>query len=368
MDGVRSRHISLLILILLSAKILVVLSSPFIPLEGGSAGERTLVDRLGYGFDSVFYVHISEKGYSDFTPSPHNSRFLPEGPESSNCIYSWLFLYPLMIKMVSYATNPILAGLIISNLSSITAVILFYGIALDYLDENPAFRAAILFMIYPPNLNSGMYLHNGMLSLTLVLLAWMFLKKSIIVSGLSLMLASLTRFEALIMFPLFTIIYLRGSRGITPSKRFSSLLCLNVFSLPLLYWILVSVPADTGLQLSDIEWICHGNHIGLPGLALLYSSPMGLLFTYFALLAAVRLRKYGNDLHIYSIFMMLFFLSLGGSAITGSLPRYIGSIWPLFLYYGREMDSVDVCFVSLLFVLMSSLMFNIHSNLLSIVL
>ncbi|MFH1054569.1 MAG: hypothetical protein V1744_00585 [Candidatus Altiarchaeota archaeon] len=402
MDKTVKRHILLLISITILAKLLLIAFLAAIPVDyvGGLLGippddlyhnlrvmnitERPLKEKLGYTFDSQWYVQMSQKGYPPKGPGYGNFIPNPFYFDKSNCVYWWPFLYPLLIRIFSLFMDPIISGLLLTNAASLLAVALFYLVSVRYVNPSDAFKASVLLMMYPFNLAAWTCSYTEPIFLVFALLAWITLHKDKIVwSGFFMMLASLIRFPGLMLFPILTVIYFRGNmRGVEKWTLLKRVIILNLFALPILYWMLIQVPASTGVSVHLLRTICgrytkysplpYASDGGIVGLLATYinllissstvMSTFGVayFFAYFALLATYSLRNLDKRLMLYSLGFMLFHLLVIGAA--DSLGRYLGVIWPLFIYYGRRLDSMDVFFFSAVFMGLGLVLLELHTN------
>ncbi|MFH1403750.1 MAG: hypothetical protein ABIH11_05740 [Candidatus Altiarchaeota archaeon] len=324
-------------------------------------------EKFGYTFDSKVYVDISRNWYgvSEREMVYFNTlRERPEGFDKAYCKYNWPFVYPVLIGFLSGLTGDVLAGLLVTNVASIIALILFYIVSLEYLGSDSAFRASILFSFYPYNVTTWVSSASEPLFLIFVLLAWMMLKKKrVVVVGFLLFLASLTRWPGMMLFPILSLIHVRREYGRSSmGVLMRSIILLNIFCMPLLYWMFIEVPGNTGFTLTEITEVCSG-YVFKPFMGLLGLSMLGIIFSYFALVGAYYLKGVDKDLMIYALCFMAYHTSISGGG--DSIGRYIGVIWPLFIYYGRELDRKDVIFFTTLFIIMSAVMVEFKVNMMS---
>jgi len=324
-----------------------------------TSDNRPLADKLGYTFDSLWFVNIAHNGY---VYDKSMSILFP--PSKSYCMYIFPPLYPLFIKGFSFFLGYVLAGLLVSNLASIIAVILFYTTALNYLDSNSAFRAAILFSLYPHNLVFWTLSFSDSLYTVFLLLSWIFLDSGKLISaGFFMMLSSFTRLPGMVLFPLLSVVYvIKRPSSMRVWRLVLGISCLGLFAMPMLYWMFLQVKTETGNTLYDIRSLCSGDSLlsGLPGL--FSQSLFGLLFTYFAILGVYYLKDVDRTLQIYSMGFMFFYIVFSHPTLGVVIPRYIGTIWPLFIYYGKKLGSTDVCFYSVVFFAIASLIVILQVN------
>ena len=325
-----------------------------------------LLEKFGYSWDSIWYVEIARNGYRlppGYTSFP--GVVTPPGLDPSCNLFYFLFMYPLSIWFFSVLMGYLPAGLFVSNASFIIAIVLFYKIALNYLDSKSALRAAVLFTLFPYNLNV-MTSYSEPLYLVFVLLSWdFFLKGRLFLTGVFAMLASLTRYPGAVLFPVLLLIVVKNNLGTNGWRNtFSKLILLSIFCIPIIYWDYVEIPMRTGytkIELASITW----GFTVFPGIGLVGASAIGVFFFYFAFLAAYYLKDINADLMIYSISFLIFHSSLYG--FGASIGRYMGVIWPVFIYYGRKLDLMDVWVFSGIFLLLGGLLIELSTNMVTFV-
>ncbi|VVB52716.1 Uncharacterised protein [uncultured archaeon] len=333
-----------------------------INLNNSSSDTIPLDAKIRRAFDTAVYIDIAQEGYSEV---PGRTKFLmySSSLSASTCAHMWLFLYPLAIRLLASLVGFVASAILASNFFSLTSTILLYFVALKYVDDSSAFRAAILFLLYPQNLAYGTGGYSEPLFMTFVLSAWLLLEQNILLCGVLIMLASLTRYFGLLLFPLFALI--NAARKL-PDKELKKAaadgILLHLFALPLLYWLFIQVPNDTGISFSQIESMCAHVSFGIPGSSLLFLQPIGAFFLYASIIAVWQLWKNNKILAGYSIVFLLSFMSINGLTAV-SIGRYIGIIWPLFIFYGRYFAWKDTLVLSAGFFLLGAIMFIFHVNL-----
>jgi len=98
--------------------------------------ENRLVDVLGSRWDTGFYVSIAEEGY-----------FYEDVPLPSVAFFP---LYPLLMRVVSSVVgDPLVAGILISNVALLLATMLFYRLVAEEWGEPVADRAVWYWLIFP---------------------------------------------------------------------------------------------------------------------------------------------------------------------------------------------------------------------------
>jgi len=324
-----------------------------------SRDNRPLIEKFGYTFDTRWYIRISENGYKlDDDDAIYISQRTPPGIPVSANLYDWLFMYPLFIRLLSIFIGPIPAGLLIANAASVISVALFYLLATNYVGNDSAFRGAVLLIFYPYNIMT-MASFSEPLYMLFALISWFFFMKwRIIPAGFMMMLASFTRYPGAMLFPIFSAILINRLRGGKASDILAKLILLNIFFIPLLFWMYVEIPMQTGYTQTQFASLTWGFH-PFPGIGLVGASFFGMFFLYFALVGAYQLKNINKDLMFYSFGFIIVHLTLG---FGGGIGRYLGVVWPLFIYYGHKLDMPDTAFFSALFLFIGSIMVEFHVN------
>ncbi len=138
-------------------------------------------------FDSEYYLSIATVGYDD--PLPGRMR-PPSGGPLIPLNYAFFPLYPYAIRLVSIPLQPLgltpiatatLAGVLVSALGALAAMIALYDLSRDELGEEGALRTAFYLLIFPTGFflaqvyTEGLFIGLAFVSLALVRrrrLAW----------------------------------------------------------------------------------------------------------------------------------------------------------------------------------------------------
>lgn len=194
----RLRELLILALLLkLTTFLIIYLASHLLPFcyECYANGLSNLAVRpwsswLSFGtWDARHYTYLVELGYRDFVPS---AAFYP--------------LLPWLTFIVTwFGPNALLAGYIVSNAASVAAIILFYKLVANWWDDEVAFYASLLLMLFP----TGFYLnlmYSESLFLALVLAVfYLWDKKRPLLAALGAFFASLARpLGVLLIIPLLS--------------------------------------------------------------------------------------------------------------------------------------------------------------------
>ncbi|MFC1646661.1 hypothetical protein ACFL1A_00100 [Patescibacteria group bacterium] len=134
-------------------------------------------------FDGIHYLKIASEGYFQYSEA-----FFP--------------LYPLLIKFISnFGLDQANAALIISNLSFLTGLFVFYRVISDF-DKNTAKWTILFLLAYPSSFFFAAGYTEGLFFATAVISIYFFRKKKWILGGIFGALASATR-----LIGIFLVVY-----------------------------------------------------------------------------------------------------------------------------------------------------------------
>jgi Gpi18-like mannosyltransferase len=146
-----------------------------------------------FRFDSAWYNEIIQGGYSYNPEKQSNVAFFP--------------LYPILVKAIASLTSlsvPI-AGLLLSNLCLIFALIFVYKISNIYLNKRGSEKVLILMLVFPTSFFYSCFYTESLYLLTTSACFYFFLNKKYFWSGFFGFFASLTRVTGVIIFLAFAI-------------------------------------------------------------------------------------------------------------------------------------------------------------------
>jgi len=185
-------------------------------------------DLLGTRWDSNIYIPIAENGYIPIN-SPNDYR-------------AWVFppLYPILIRLLvlisPFEIPYTIAAVLVTNIFSVTSVITFFFMSRLYFDETNSVYASLLFSLFPPVFVFSTVAYSEPIFFTFGIASWYFFeKKRYSLSGLSLALATLTRYEGALLFFVYGGIFI--GRNLSKKGVKSTLGCL--LAIPLFPVILV---------------------------------------------------------------------------------------------------------------------------------
>ena len=168
-------------------------------------------------FDGLHYLMIAQRGYSQY-----EQAFFP--------------LYPTLIHLLSLITyNELISGLLISNISFVSALFVFQKIlVLLKIDKKQISWFFIFFLCFTSSFFFGAAYTEGLFFLLFSLSIYFFLKKNYALAGFFATLTSLTRLIGIFLFIPFFFQLIAEKGGVLKNFKFQvSNLCVALFS-PLL--------------------------------------------------------------------------------------------------------------------------------------
>ncbi len=272
-------------------------------------------------FDGVHYLRIAQDGYAyQFT-----QVFFP--------------LYPLLVKIVSFVTfgNFVVAGLLVSNLTFLVGLIIFYKLVKKVLDEKSALWSCLFLLAFPTSYYFGSIYTEGLFWTIIVASFYLLLIKKIWWASLFGGFASTTRLIGVLLMP-----------AVLSSKNLKSKAPLILIPLGLLaYMIFLQIKFDNALYFLSAQSV-FGQERTPTHLVLLPQ----VLFRYLKILATTSGQPFYNAFFELSstvfAFTMLFLsfkkvpkewtifslLAITVPTLTGtfaSMPRYILMAFPIFI-------------------------------------
>ena len=296
-------------------------------------------------WDAPHYVYIAEHGYTSVGEGRYFIVFLP--------------LYPFLIRLVaSVLGNYEAAALVISNVASLFAGVYLYKLArIDY-SHNTALRSVFYFSIFP----TSYFLIAGYTESLFLLLAigcfYYARKAKWLNAGVLGMLASATRITGLVLLPSLLYEYFsqcskRGSRRV---RDFFSIALVSVGFLSYLivnqvvfgdacaflavqheHWYKHLAPPWEGLvgAIWGIFWRETADKALIGGAELVFGL-VGLFCIVYAFV--IKLRP------SYTVYMLLTWLTVASTSYWLSMPRYLLSMFPLFIMFAIIADKREEWF------------------------
>lgn len=311
---------------------------PFL-LHGGAPHQEPLVN-LFQRWDSYWLLHVAREGYTYFGPQPQIGIVpLPEpGRETNVTVFP---LYPAILALAAQlGADPAMAGLGISLLAYLAAMVLLFRWTTELWGEPAAARAVLYLSLYPTG-----FIYNAIYSEALfLLLSFQTLRQAHqghgTASGLYGLFACLTRLHGVLLLPCQALALMRPAwtRG-GPDAIRQSILALLVSSLGIVGFFaylgqltgdrLVYFTAQAGWQKSLVSPLSGLAGLLAPGLL---RDPERLLMlgaaALFAGLSAAAYRRLPPALFLYGVLGLI--MPLCASNLVG-LPRYLMVVFPAFM-------------------------------------
>lgn len=308
----------------------------------GGGIENYLVNPLLWGwanFDGEHYLSLAASGYREF-------------------LYFFFPLYPNAVKAVSSFTvflpdNGVIAGILVSNLSFFVGLLLFWKLVMLDFKRKVAVFSTVSLLAFPTSFFLGSVYTEGLFFLLAVAAFYSARKGNFFLAGVFVSLASATKIVGILLLPALFVEWLIQRRYQVKSFYPGDL--LGLFLAPLgLIWYMFFLWEKTGNafifyeQISSFGQQRAGQFILLPQVFWRY---LKILVTvsksdpsYLTAIIEILTGLMGLVLIVWGIlkrmrFSYLLFLSLGYilPTLTGSfssLPRYVLTLFPMFILLG----------------------------------
>jgi Gpi18-like mannosyltransferase len=282
--------------------------------------------------DSGIYISIAQDGYS-----------------LKNLSYGFFPLFPLLIKIVHYViSNYIIAGVIISNISSCLSLIFLYKLCRLDMDKAGSLRAVKFVILAPASFLLSNVLAEAPLLLFFILSIYFGRKEKWWLAGIFGFLAALTKSVGIwIILPLL-IEYLDSKKIGQIIKNKSGF--KKLFSLKALWLLLIPLGPFVYMLYSKFTcgdfWVyyrlqsTHWHHVFTNPIVYIYeafSLRIAGHYTFNAvfvllvfLLIFLTWRKIRLSYSVFSLVLILFILTSGGDIMT-SMMRYFLPIFPIYI-------------------------------------
>lgn len=295
-------------------------------------------------FDGVHYLRIAEDGYAyQFT-----QVFFP--------------LYPILIRLFSPVTfgNHLAAALLISNLSFLAAIILFFKLVAKTYNDKIALWSLVFLLAFPTSFYFGAVYTEGIFFLMVVSSFYLLLKNEVLLASTIGVFASATRLVGLFLAPALAL----GKKTfwpllVVPLGFISYVFYLQIeFDNPLYFLSAQSIFGQERttreiVLLPQVIWRYLKILATTQGLAQA-TAAFELFMTAFAfiILAIAAKLKVKRDWLLFS------FLAVLVPTLTGtftSMPRYILVAFPIYIVLAHIKSlllkiAITVVFLSLLFI------------------
>lgn len=142
-------------------------------------------------FDGEHYYNIATSGYALY-----EQAFFP--------------LYPLLIKILSVGIGAFNSGILISNLSFLAFLILFYKVLSEELDEKRAIFSILFLIFFPTSFFFVSYYTEGLFSLLFILTVYFLRKNRYFLVALTVYFAALTKLIGVfLIIPILVYVFMK---------------------------------------------------------------------------------------------------------------------------------------------------------------
>ena len=280
-------------------------------------------------WDTHNYINIAQNGYTNVGESSLFIVFFP--------------LYPLLIRLFAvFIGDYLFSAMVVSNLASVLAVLLFYKLVSKDYTSNNAIRAVFYFLVFPTAyFLSAAYTESLFVFLSIA--SFYYAREGRwFLAGVFGGLASTTRITGVVLFPALIIEYWVQKRGQMRFKEIGWLLLIPLcFSVYLIINYVTFGDAFAFLTIQKQHWF---KELSPPWIGFLNSlggigwrSPSErMLVDYaeiiFSLLGLTTVIVGFLYLRIsYNVYALLTWLLITSNSYWLSIPRYTLTIFPLFI-------------------------------------
>ena len=285
-------------------------------------------------WDSPHYMYIAQHGYTNQGDPANFIVFLP--------------LYPVLVRLITFDFSYVnLSGLTVSNVASVVAVIYLFKLAkLDYNDS--VAKKAVLFLCVFPTAYFMSAVYTESLFLALVIASLYYARNARwFLAGFLGFFASLTRLAGLILLPVLIVEYLHQKnwkvKALDPRILWLSLPAIG-FLIYLGINFQVTGSFFTFIRVESTHWYQTIEPLNGFSTALSWarnaSWPQNLTIGYAELVFAAfgyAMIGLGYKLKLrpsYQVYMLLTWMLAVSTGFWISVPRYVLSMFPLFLALG----------------------------------
>ena len=305
--------------------------------NGDSTNPPQLLMNQFAKWDGPHYMYIAQNGYTNQGDAANFIVFFP--------------LYPFIVRLITFDFAYInLSGLIISNISSLIAVIYLFKLAkLDYSDS--VAKKAVLFLSVFPTAYflSAVFTESLFLALTIASLYYARNAKWAY-TGVVGLLASLTRIAGLLLLLVLIVEYLHQKewkiKAIDPKLIWTSLPAIG-FLIYLLINYQVTGNFFTFIEIERTHWSETLNPIngflGAVGWSTNGAFPDSLIIGYAQIIFAALgltmviagfIAAYKHKLRpSYAVYTLLIWMLAVATSFWISIPRYVLSMFPMFILF-----------------------------------
>jgi hypothetical protein len=304
----------------------------------GPASPLWILMNQFYHWDSLYYVGIAKDWYVNQGAQQTFIVFFP--------------LYPALVRLTTFNFAYVnLSALLVSNVGSVVAGLYLYKLVKLDFDENAAVKAVLYLCVFPTAFfMSLMYTEGLFLALTIASLFYARTGKWAAAGFLS-MFATLTRLGGLVLFPVLLVEYFHQKNwnlrkiGLNVNWIFLALggfliyLGINYqvtgnpftfMNVEAVHWH-QSINPLLGLERAG-QWLVTGAFpVNAQALAQMLFAGLGLV----AVAAGFKLRLRLS----YNVYMLLTWMLIVSTGWWNSIPRYVLTLFPMFILMGISAPS-----------------------------
>ena len=288
-------------------------------------------------WDGPHYMYIAQNGYTNQGDPANFIVFFP--------------LYPLLVRLITFDFAYVnLSGLVISNISSLIAVIYLFKLAkLDY-NDSVAKKTILFLSVFPTAYFLSAVFTEGLFLATVIASLYYARNAKWAYAGILGLLASLTRIAGLLLLPVLIVEYLHQKEWkikatdpkitwtILPALGFLTYLLINYqvtgsfftfIEIERTHWFETLNPID-GL-LETIGWTTNSAYPDniMIGYAQLIFAALGLTMVIAGFIAAYKHKLRPS----YAVYMLLIWMLAVSTSFWISIPRYVLSMFPMFMLF-----------------------------------
>ncbi len=302
----------------------------------GGLGAPTLTSPFNYWlswaqWDGGYYYNIATRGYWFFSD------------------YAFFPLYPFLTKFLNVIfLNLLLTGLLISNISFLLFLIIFYTFLKEKYSKNIAANSVITFLCFPTTFFAVAYYSEGLFLLFMVMVFFFMNQKKILQAAFAIILASLTRSIGTVL--VLSLVYNYLSSISFKIKNFPKKvlhLMPSTFGI-LLYTTYLFYKLNNPFGFISVQTLWQRN-INDPvstiigNIWIIFTNPNAPLDQYTDLLITLiflsllifGIKKISSSLWIFSMLVILIPASTGTLA---SMPRYLLASLGVFVILGQLLE------------------------------
>ncbi|OGD85566.1 hypothetical protein A3B51_02235 [Candidatus Curtissbacteria bacterium RIFCSPLOWO2_01_FULL_41_18] len=332
-----SKIIKLFIFWRLGLLLVSYLGSLAFPLQAnGGLGAPTFTKPFNYWlswaqWDGGYYYNIAKRGY----------LFLSD--------YAFFPLYPFLIKFLNVIfSNLLLTGLLISNISFLLFLIIFYKFLKEKYSKNIAANSVITFLCFPTTFFAVAYYSEGLFLLLAALVFFFMHRRKILQAAIAIIFASLTRSMGAVLISSLVYNYfsLISFTIKNISKKILYLIPSTFGILLYLTYLFYKLNNPFGFISAQTLWLRNINDpvsTIIANIWIIFTNPnapldqyMDLLITLiFLSLLILGVKKISSSLWIFSMLVILIPASTG--TLT-SMPRYVLASLGAFVILGQLLE------------------------------